>query len=645
MRTLIIILLSITYFPLLVQAQTEEFQSEIDSKAKPWTHLNFRNDPDHFQFAIVSDNTGGATPGVFAKAMEKINLLQPEFVMSVGDLINGGSSDTTLLLDEWDHINGLTNSLEMPFFYAAGNHDIFNPVMGHLWDLQFGKRYYHFKYKEVLFLVLFSNETAHGKHLSQDQVNYAIEALQDNQDVRWTMVFLHHPLWEYQHDTNFDQIEEELEARKYTVFAGHTHRYEHHHHEKHEANYYVLARTGARYNTMDPSFGIFTHITWVTMRPEGPRIANVEVNSILPGDVVTRETRELADQLLKAAELKNVYLEQQENNKIKSAYCKIWIDNPTHLPMEFDARFFHHHSLQPKLTELKQTIKPGDTYSQEIPVSVLGDHPIDSHPPLELQYQLAYPTAPIDNEFAVSGTILLQKEHNEQLEFSGLSKFTDSRVVEIKAPGDLEVRYTTDGSTPDFSSAIYQESLEITDDIVIKARMVAGNILGKEHTREFRKVKFHKAARKAPEQGEALLYQYYPGNYREWKTEVPDLDQLNASREGTLHQFDQLSEISGRENYDSYAIRLSGYLKVSADAVYEFRISPRYSAEVYLHEQLVAEKNFGQPEKNGEIALKKGWHLIQMDLVQFRNDPHISLYYRREGAKQWQKVDFTQLAY
>ena len=55
----------------------------------PWNHLELNNDPDHFQFAIVSDRAGGHRPGVFMDAVNKLNLLQPEFVMSVGDLIEG----------------------------------------------------------------------------------------------------------------------------------------------------------------------------------------------------------------------------------------------------------------------------------------------------------------------------------------------------------------------------------------------------------------------------------------------------------------------------------------------------------------------------------------------------------------------------
>ena len=36
----------------------------IDEDSKPYTHLNFKNDPDEFQFAIISDNAGGVRPGV-----------------------------------------------------------------------------------------------------------------------------------------------------------------------------------------------------------------------------------------------------------------------------------------------------------------------------------------------------------------------------------------------------------------------------------------------------------------------------------------------------------------------------------------------------------------------------------------------------
>ena len=43
------------------------------AEPRPWTHLNFQNDPDDFQFAIVPDRTGGDYRGAFTNALEKVN--------------------------------------------------------------------------------------------------------------------------------------------------------------------------------------------------------------------------------------------------------------------------------------------------------------------------------------------------------------------------------------------------------------------------------------------------------------------------------------------------------------------------------------------------------------------------------------------
>src|SRR3954467_10373219 len=101
-------------------------KSELDfkhDKRNPVTHLRLNNDRADFQFAIVSDRTGGHRAQVFSRAVEKLNLLQPEFVLSVGDLIEGGSKDEKKLDAEWQEFDGYIARLQMPFFYVPGNHD------------------------------------------------------------------------------------------------------------------------------------------------------------------------------------------------------------------------------------------------------------------------------------------------------------------------------------------------------------------------------------------------------------------------------------------------------------------------------------------------------------------------------------------
>ena len=165
-------------------------------EVNPWTHLNLANDPESFQFAIVTDRTGSHRPGVFPDAVRKLNLLQPEFVMSVGDLIEGYTEDREVLDGEWDEFAGFVEALQMPFFYLPGNHDISNQVMADVWQARFGPSYYSFVYRDVLFVCL-NTESPESTRLSEPQLHWLEDVLAAHTDVRWTLVFLHKPLWAY----------------------------------------------------------------------------------------------------------------------------------------------------------------------------------------------------------------------------------------------------------------------------------------------------------------------------------------------------------------------------------------------------------------------------------------------------------------
>ena len=118
----------------------------------PHTGKPFSNEHASFQFAIVGDRTGGHRPGVFAGAMAQLNRLQPEFVLSVGDLIEGYTEDEVQLAAEWDEFDAMVEQLDMPFFYTVGNHDMGNPVMLETWRERHGHDYWAFVYRDVLFL-------------------------------------------------------------------------------------------------------------------------------------------------------------------------------------------------------------------------------------------------------------------------------------------------------------------------------------------------------------------------------------------------------------------------------------------------------------------------------------------------------------
>jgi hypothetical protein len=280
-----------------------DFSSEVPTSEKPWTRREFRNDPANFQFAIMTDRTGGMRPGVFPEAVRKVNELQPEFVISVGDLIAGGGwqKDEKEIRRQWTEFNGFVDDFEMPFFYLPGNHDVSNGLMDRIWDQMYGVRYYSFVYKDVLFLCL-NTQGGEGTRpfLGDEQIAWVKRELAEQTDVRWTMVFIHQPLWVFEEGikrnvdgrkvvkkskTGWPEVEAALSGRKHTVYAGHVHRYAKY--ERNEANYYTLGTTGGGSALRGDAFGEFDHVAWITMTDEGPRMMNLKLDGLVPDDVTT----------------------------------------------------------------------------------------------------------------------------------------------------------------------------------------------------------------------------------------------------------------------------------------------------------------------------------------------------------------------
>jgi serine/threonine-protein phosphatase CPPED1 len=259
------------------------------AERNPWTHLRLNDAEETFHFVVVSDRTGGHRARIFSEAVERINLMQPAFVISVGDLIEGYTKDAGRVAEEWKEFQTYTHRLQMPFFYVPGNHDLTNSVQEDIWKDRFGRRYYHFLYKDVLFLAVNTDDpNADNKDsakISPEQVNYFKKVLADNPGVRWTIVCLHKPIWTHADlDTNgWLDMEKNLAGRNYTVFAGHIHRYQKF--VRQGMNYYQLATTGGGSKLRGMRYGEFDHVAWVTMGKQGPTIANIMLDGIYPEDL------------------------------------------------------------------------------------------------------------------------------------------------------------------------------------------------------------------------------------------------------------------------------------------------------------------------------------------------------------------------
>ncbi len=260
-----------------------------NKESVPVSSKPFNNADQTFRFAIVSDRTGGMRGGVFKEAIGKLNILQPEFVLSVGDLIDGYTEDSDVWNTQWDEFDTMINALQMPFYYVPGNHDTSNELLTNVWRERHGRDFYHFKYKNVLFLALNTDQIKNGG-IGTDQIQYFQNVLAENKDVSWTLIFMHRPLWSYGDTQGYGEIEKALGLRNYTVFSGHHHFYQFKMHNGME--HFTLATTGGGSYMRNPDVGEFDHITWVTMKEKGPVTAHLELSGIYDKDVVPEEDYE-----------------------------------------------------------------------------------------------------------------------------------------------------------------------------------------------------------------------------------------------------------------------------------------------------------------------------------------------------------------
>ena len=141
------------------------FSCNIDKKQKKEA-----DSPDHFTFAFLTDihlqPERNATEG-FLKAIEKVNELNPDFVITGGDLIMDAlgvsyeRADSLYIL-----YNEVSKEFEMPVYNAFGNHETFGVYKesgidtAHeeynkkMYENRIGKRYYSFDHKGWHFIVL-----------------------------------------------------------------------------------------------------------------------------------------------------------------------------------------------------------------------------------------------------------------------------------------------------------------------------------------------------------------------------------------------------------------------------------------------------------------------------------------------------------
>lgn len=293
-------------------------------------------DSNNFCFAVIGDREGRERSGIFPVVIEKLNLLAPDFVVSVGDSVPGYTSDVNNINAQWDEFDELIQPLKMPFLKTVGNHDMTNETMAEIYKKRYGRTYFHAVYKDTLFLFISTedpyskepNETKNkmdklrdgtfkeskedkallkmkkklkaggykdakglkeyenkhrdfrGSKISDQQFEYFKNVLEQNKNVRWTFVIMHkHAYEETNPPANWLKIEKMLAERPYTVFSGHEHRYKYV--QRNGRDYIAMATVGGgQKNPPQTRPGIYDGVMLVNVRGSEPVFAHVLIDGV-----------------------------------------------------------------------------------------------------------------------------------------------------------------------------------------------------------------------------------------------------------------------------------------------------------------------------------------------------------------------------
>jgi len=253
--------------------------------------------PEQFTFVVVGDSQPtepGELPPVFFRMMEEWNCVKPAFVMSVGDLILGGSAEG--LPKQWaDFTNAIRLGLNhIPFFPAPGNHDISDKNSEDIYKSEIGPTCYAFSYGNARFIVLNSEEPGQVDSFSEIQKVWLQKELAKVTE-KHIFVFLHKPYFVNPEHQGWNEIAQMLKPFKSVyVFAGHDHRYLNV--GKRDNIQYVITGGGGGPIRKPPEEGGFHHYLLVRVENEEVSWSVIKPGFVESSDIVTKEKIELWNQ-------------------------------------------------------------------------------------------------------------------------------------------------------------------------------------------------------------------------------------------------------------------------------------------------------------------------------------------------------------
>ncbi len=194
---------------------------------------------------------------------------------------------------------------------------------------------------------------------------------------------------------------------------------------------------------------------------------------------------------------------------------------------------------------------------------------------------------------------------------SGDRLFMKSTKIELGCDTEgAEIRYTVDGTEPNEKSELYKTPFDIARTAIIKMRAY--------HKDHMPSIKIEILVQKADLMDAILISDVAPGldydYFERFFVQATDMDLVRPLASSITPDFN----IKMARSPTYFGLHFQGFVRIPTDGIYTFFLSSNDGSYLYIDGKELIENdgNHGTVEEPGQIALKAGYHAIEVKYMQ-----------------------------
>ncbi len=237
-----------------------------------------------FKFVVWGDSQF-ENPDVFERYVKETNLLQPAFVIQLGDMITGYTYDKDKIREQWSRFKKQIEPLTVPFYPTPGNHDVTTTETESLYAEVWGhdRFYYSFDYENSHFIILDTSLHARENEIPQEEREWLARDLEEHKNLGNIFVTLHVAFF-LNPDEDWNSIHNLLKQYPVrAVFAGNSHIYDH---KLMDNIHYFVVNTSGSMNFENHLTGYSHGILYMSVNDTDVQYAVLSDGRIFPADAV-----------------------------------------------------------------------------------------------------------------------------------------------------------------------------------------------------------------------------------------------------------------------------------------------------------------------------------------------------------------------